>query len=87
MNKYGIQFSILDLGKMRSDINLMVPGTVIATRSEPEAIKEMPPYYQDETQTLEYQLGLVGLTPKDIRTVILSHMHVDHAGYLWMRHI
>lgn len=127
MNKYGIQFSILDLGKMRSDINLMVPGTVIATRSEPEAkkrmvdvpidsilihvpdygyilcdlgcdpkgmsqnwpesIKEMTPYYQDETQTLEYQLGLVGLTPKDIRTVILSHMHVDHAGYLWMRHI
>lgn len=124
MNKYGIQFSILDLGKMRSDINLMVPGTVIATRSEseakkrmvdvpidsilihvpdygyilcdlgcdpkgmsqnwPESIKEMTPYYQDETQTLEYQLGLVGLTPKDIRTVILSHMHVDHAGYLYL---
>lgn len=50
----------------------------------PESIKEINPYYQKPEQTLEYQLGLLGLKPEDIRTVILSHMHVDHAGYLYL---
>lgn len=126
MSNYGIRFSILDLGIMKSDVNLVAPGTVKATRSNPEAktymidvpidsilidvpgygrilydlgcdpkgmsehwpesIKEINPYYQKPEQTLEYeyQLGLLGLKPEDIRTVILSHMHVDHAGYLYL---
>ena len=50
----------------------------------PESIKEINPYYQKENQTLEYQLNLLGLKPVDIRTVILSHMRVDHAGYLYL---
>lgn len=37
MSEYGIRFSILDLGVMKSDVNLVVPGSVIATRSDPEA--------------------------------------------------
>lgn len=56
MNQHGIRFSILDLGIMKSDINLVVCGSVTATRSKPE----------------------------DIRTVVLSHMHVDHTGYLYL---
>ena len=124
MNQHGIRFSILDLGIMKSDINLVVCGSVTATRSKPEvktyiidvpidavlidapeygyilcdlgcdpegmtehwpeSIKEINPYYQTETQTMEYQLGLLGLKPEDIRTVVLSHMHVDHTGYLYL---
>lgn len=120
----GIRFSILDLGKMQCDQNLVVTGSLYATRScpnkpnrmldisidsllidvpgygnilydlgcdpkgmeehWPESIQELSPYYQTPQQTLEYQLGLLGLTPEDIRTVILSHMHVDHAGYLYL---
>lgn len=38
-------------------------------------LTEKPP----ET-TMEHQLGLLGLTPADIRYVILSHMHMDHIG-------
>lgn len=122
--KHGIRFSILDLGKMRCDNNLVVSGSIYATRScphrpnqmidmpidsilidvphygkilydlgcdpkgmtehWPESIKELSPYEQTSSQTLEYQLALLGLTPGDIRTVILSHMHVDHAGYLYL---
>lgn len=36
----------------------------------------------DEKYSLAYQLGFVGLTPDDIDHVILSHMHMDHAGGL-----
>ena len=37
MSNYGIRFSILDLGIMKSEVNLVAPGTVKATRSNPEA--------------------------------------------------
>lgn len=30
MSKYGIRFYILDLGVMKSDVNLVAPGSVIA---------------------------------------------------------
>lgn len=36
MNQHGIRFSILDLGIMKSDINLVACGSVTATRSKPE---------------------------------------------------
>lgn len=124
MTEKGIRFSILDLGYMKSDINLVAAGILIATRSNltpqtymidvpidsilievpgygrilydlgcdpkgmsehwPESIKDVNPYYQDPDQTMEHQLGLLGLEQGDIRTVILSHMHVDHAGYLYL---
>ena len=113
--KHGIRFSILDLGKMQCDQNLVVTGSLYATRScpnkpnrmldmpidsilidvpgygkilydlgcdpkgmeehWPESVKELSPYYQTPQQTLEYQLGLLGLAPEDIRAVILSHNH------------
>jgi glyoxylase-like metal-dependent hydrolase (beta-lactamase superfamily II) len=46
------------------------------------------PLYQRElmqvtvtpNQTFEAQLGQIGLTPKDIDTVVLSHVHFDHTG-------
>ena len=42
-----------------------------------------PPYIrQTPEQSLTAQLGKLGLEPDDIDFVALSHLHVDHAGYL-----
>lgn len=38
------------------------------------------PYYQDKNQTLAKQLSLAHTRPEEIKAVILSHLHVDHAG-------
>lgn len=39
--------------------------------------------YQTQAQTLENQLKLCGRLLSDIDTVVLSHMHYDHCGYLF----
>jgi N-acyl homoserine lactone hydrolase len=38
------------------------------------------PYYHGENQTLVKQLSLAHTRPEEIKAVILSHMHFDHAG-------
>lgn len=38
------------------------------------------PYIQPPGCTLEEQLALRGLSPGDIKTVIMTHLHWDHAG-------
>jgi len=38
------------------------------------------PYYHDENQTLVRQLALAHTRPEEIKAVILSHVHFDHAG-------
>lgn len=48
----------------------------------PEHLREIYPLYQSEEERLENQLALCGVTPKDIKTVVISHMHLDHAGGL-----
>jgi 4-pyridoxolactonase len=35
---------------------------------------------QDETQTIPAQLGMIGIDPDSISTVIISHFHFDHCG-------
>lgn len=46
------------------------------------AMQEIYPLYQKEEERLENQLALCGVKPEDIKTVVLSHMHLDHAGNL-----
>ena len=46
----------------------------------PNDAQAMFPYYHNENQTLEKQLSLAHTRPEEIKAVILSHMHVDHAG-------
>lgn len=46
----------------------------------PNDAQAMFPYYHNENQTLEKQLSLAHARPEEIKAVILSHMHVDHAG-------
>lgn len=49
-----------------------------------ESLQEVYPLYQKPEQQLDAQLKLCGVDPKDIKTVVLSHMHLDHAGGLYL---
>ncbi len=48
----------------------------------PKNLQEIYPLYQTEDEKLENQLKHCGVAPKDIKTVIVSHLHLDHAGNL-----
>lgn len=51
------------------------------TRNWPEAMRANP-YLAGPHGAVSDQLALLGLTPDDIRYVVLSHLHLDHAGSL-----
>ena len=46
----------------------------------PDRVWKSERYYHEPEQELEAQLALCGVTPKDIDTVVLSHLHEDHTG-------
>ncbi|MDC7125143.1 MAG: N-acyl homoserine lactonase family protein [Spirochaetales bacterium] len=48
----------------------------------PEGLQQVYPLYQKEEERLENQLKLTGVKPEDIKTVVVSHLHLDHAGGL-----
>lgn len=50
----------------------------------PKHLQEIYPLYQKEEERLENQLALCGVKPKDVKTVVISHMHLDHAGGLYL---
>ena len=50
----------------------------------PKHLQQTYPMYQKEEERLENQLALIGLKPENINTVILSHMHLDHAGGIYL---
>jgi len=50
----------------------------------PKGLQEIYPLYQKKEETLENQLALCGVTPNDIKKVVISHMHLDHAGGLYL---
>jgi glyoxylase-like metal-dependent hydrolase (beta-lactamase superfamily II) len=50
----------------------------------PQAVREVAPFYYKPEQEIRRQLSLCNTKPEDIKTVILSHMHLDHAGNLNM---
>ncbi|MDR1835458.1 MAG: N-acyl homoserine lactonase family protein [Fusobacteriaceae bacterium] len=60
------------------------------TGSNPDAMKgywskvlqQIYPLYQKPEEELDKQLALCGVKPEDIKTVVISHMHLDHAGNL-----
>ena len=60
-----------------------------ARTSEPGYFPRWQPYYKfavrfhvKPEQEIGAQLKQMGITPKDVRKVILTHMHTDHAGGL-----
>lgn len=46
----------------------------------PPTISNVYPLTQKTEERLENQLALCGVKPEDVKTVVLSHMHMDHAG-------
>jgi N-acyl homoserine lactone hydrolase len=46
----------------------------------PPNLTSIFPYYYYDNQLLAKQLALTGTVPEEIKTVILSHLHLDHAG-------
>lgn len=44
------------------------------------AFQDLMPIYRKEDEYIEPQLAKIGLTPKDIDIVVLSHLHADHYG-------
>lgn len=46
------------------------------------SLAEEWPYSCEESQLLENQLALCGITPADVKTVVISHFHMDHTGNL-----
>lgn len=47
-----------------------------------ESLRQIYPLYQKPEERLENQLKLCGVKPEEIHTVVVSHMHLDHAGNL-----
>ena len=50
----------------------------------PKNLQEIYPLYQKPEERLENQLALCGVKPEDVQTVVISHMHLDHAGGLYL---
>lgn len=48
----------------------------------PEHLQEIYPLYQTREQRIENQLALCNTKPQEITKVVISHMHLDHAGNL-----
>lgn len=48
----------------------------------PKNLQEIYPLYQKDEERLENQLKLCGVRPEDIKKVVVSHLHLDHAGNL-----
>lgn len=48
----------------------------------PAFIPEQSPYYVTEDQHLLSRLAQLNVRPEEIRYVVMSHLHVDHAGNL-----
>lgn len=49
----------------------------------PAFIPEQSPYYVTDEQLLMNRLKQLGLSAEDIDYVVISHLHVDHAGNLY----
>lgn len=122
MPKKKTKIYFLDLGKMETDMNLLVANYVLGVKSNPtpniiwswipisavlidhpdgkilydlgchpdamngwpDSEKDLNPFSHTPEQTLERQLALCDTKPEEIKTIILSHMHLDHAGALCM---
>ena len=50
----------------------------------PERLRKLSPHYLEPEDTLEAKLKEHNLSPKDIDILILSHLHIDHAGNLFL---
>ena len=50
----------------------------------PERLCQLCPHYMEPEDSLAARLSQLGLTPADIDILLLSHLHIDHAGGLFL---
>jgi glyoxylase-like metal-dependent hydrolase (beta-lactamase superfamily II) len=50
----------------------------------PEHLAKLVPHYMAQEDTLEGKLAQHGLKPSDIDILLLSHLHMDHSGNLFL---
>lgn len=48
----------------------------------PDNLRKTFPVFMEGENHLENQLAICGVKPEDIKTVVVSHLHLDHAGNL-----
>lgn len=48
----------------------------------PQAFQERYPFFGEAEHSIQNRLKEIGVEPKDVRTVVLSHLHNDHGGGL-----
>lgn len=120
MEKKKTRVYFLDLGRLGTDMNLIVSNYTLGLKSNPtpahvwsempvtavlidhpdgkilydlgcdpdalstwpSSVLDMNPPSHTAEQTLEHQLALCGTKPEEIKTVVISHMHLDHVGRL-----
>ncbi len=56
-------------------------GRVLVDTGESYALRDESAVMEEE-ETILPQLARLGYTPEDIDYVVISHMHLDHAGYM-----
>ena len=50
----------------------------------PQRLAKLVPHYMEQEDTLEAKLAQHGLRASDIDILILSHLHMDHSGNLFL---
>ena len=50
----------------------------------PEGEDTPSPFEGTEDRLIEQQLANLGIKPQDVKYVVMSHLHCDHAGYLYL---
>lgn len=54
------------------------------SKNWPEYNKQVSPLIAEEDEYLPARLSQLGISPEDIKYVVMSHLHTDHAGCLKM---
>ncbi|MDR1816483.1 MAG: N-acyl homoserine lactonase family protein [Clostridiales Family XIII bacterium] len=59
-------------------------GCHIREADLPDGYDTPSPFFSSEEQTIAPQLARIGVKPEDVHTIVISHLHCDHAGYLYL---
>ena len=71
---------VVDTGDHKMIFDLGCLPDAMEETGWPKQMQDRMPWYCPEGQSMEEQLALIGMTPADIDTVVLSHFHADHFG-------
>ncbi|MDR3363530.1 MAG: N-acyl homoserine lactonase family protein [Clostridiales Family XIII bacterium] len=76
-----VQAALVDYG---DGYLLYDTGCNIRERFVPDDEDTPSPFHGSEDGLIEPQLAALGVRPDDVKYVVMSHLHCDHAGYLYL---